>query len=513
MKTQDLPYQQTSAKWSNRILILSLLGIFYLTLFPFVSPFVPSYGFRGSPFLLGPSTKPAGDIDFFLNVLLFVPLGFGICAKMRKRGGNRWVSLLFALAAGALVSYLVELMQLYIPSRDSGWDDVLSNSAGSAAGFFLFELGGGAILWILSKCEDLLDGWLSPRRAVLLLACYLAICFCGSALLQAETHLSGWDPQGVLFVGNDASGKLPWVGKILALQIWNRALPEQAVRQIAAGKSVEDASAGLLASYDFSNPPPYQDTRNFSPPLVWIPKRPQATSAWQPELDGKSWLRTAVPAENVNREIEKSSQFTIHLVCEPGAIQVTNGRVAALEKSAENVNFYLWAQGSSLVFWFRNPLSETRSKLGWTAHDAFKPGKMLDIVASYDGADAHLYLDGKPSRESYRLSPGASFIHHFYYIFRGNLEGYFVVYETLVFMPAGLLIGLAARRWSEEKISGRWMFAIGWVLPAVLLEGLLAGVSGRRMLAGNIALSLVLGLAGVLLINADRDAKTTTDPL
>jgi len=81
------------------------------------------------------------------------------------------------------------------------------------------------------------------------------------------------------------------------------------------------------------------------------------------------------------------------------------------------------------------------------------------------------------------------------------------VYETLIFLPAGLLIGLATEKWSGQKIYGVWMVALGLALPAVLLEVLLAGVSGRKILFGNIALSLVFGLAGILLINADRRFK------
>jgi VanZ family protein len=140
MKTQDLPHQQASARWANRILIFSLLGIAWLTLFPFQLQFPGANAFHRSPFLLGATLKEMRYSDFFLNILLFMPLGFGVCAQARKRGGSRWSSLLLALAAGAGVSYLVELLQLYIPDRDSGWVDVISNSMGSVAGFFLFEL-------------------------------------------------------------------------------------------------------------------------------------------------------------------------------------------------------------------------------------------------------------------------------------------------------------------------------------------------------------------------------------
>src|SRR5271169_2936060 len=108
MKTQDLPRQQACAEWSNRIVLLSLLGIAYLTLFPFRFDFTPTYIFQRYPFLLETSVKQPMYEDFFLNVLLFVPFGFGVTAQACKRGRNRWSSLFLALVAGAGVSYTVE---------------------------------------------------------------------------------------------------------------------------------------------------------------------------------------------------------------------------------------------------------------------------------------------------------------------------------------------------------------------------------------------------------------------
>jgi len=508
MKTQGFPHQQACAEWSNRILILSLLGIAYLTLFPFRFDFSASYVFHRYPFLLGMTGKRSTHTDFFLNVLLFIPFGFGLCAKLRKRGSSRWASLLLALAFGAGVSYVVELLQFYIPGRDSGWEDVISNSAGSVVGFLFFELCGGPILRELSKWEDSFDGWLSPRRIALLLVAYFAVCFGISVLLQNETRLSNWDPQCILFVGNDASGQNPWKGQILLLQIWDRALPGQEVRWITGRESAGDAGTGLLGSYDFTSSPPYRDQRNFLPPLGWTPEQPQFTHARASKLDAKSWLSTHIPVENLTQEIKKSSQFTVHIVCAPAATEGAYGRIVSLSQSADNVNFHLRQEGANLVFWFRDPLSENRAALAWTVRDALEAGKVRDIVASYDGSDAFIYLDGNRVPLTYRLSPGASLVHNFFFIWTGALEGYVVVYDTLVFLPAGLLIGVAARKRAGRKISTRWMLALSWVLPAVLLEILLAGLSGRRIWVGNIALSLVFGLAGMLLINADRRLKT-----
>jgi VanZ family protein len=512
MKTQDLPHQQACAEWSNRILIFSLLGIAYLTLFPFKFDFAASFAFHRYPFLLDTSVKRSTHTDFFLNVLLFVPFGFGLCAKLRKRGNSRWTSLLLALAVGAGASYVVELLQFYIPPRDSGWLDVFTNASGSAVGFFLFEFCGGAILEALSEWEDSFDGWLTPRRAALLLVVYFAACFGFSVVSQNETRLSNWDPQCILFVGNDASGQDPWRGQIFLLQIWSRALPERAIRRMTGRGSAEDSSAGLVGYYDFTNSAPYRDRRDFLPPLDWTPEQPQYMNARTSELDARSWLRTQFPVENLTREIKKSSQFTVHVVCAPGAKQDVHGHIVSLSQSADNVNFHLRQDGANLVFWFRNPLSETRSVLAWTVPGAFEAGKTRDIVASYDGSDAFLYLDGKRVAQTYRLSPGASFMHRFFDIQTADLEAYVIVYETLIFLPAGLLIGVAARKRSGGKFTGRWLLAIGWVLPAVLLESLLAAVSGRRIWAGNIALSLIFGLAGILIVNADRRLKTYVGP-
>jgi len=80
---------------------------------------------------------------------------------------------------------------------------------------------------------------------------------------------------------------------------------------------------------------------------------------------------------------------------------------------------------------------------------------------------------------------------------------------TLVFLPAGLLIGTAAWKWFRQEISARWMLGLGWILPAVLLEIFLSGMSGRRIWVGNLALSLALGLAGIVLINADRGFRNS----
>jgi len=510
MKTRDLPHQQPCTEWSKRILLLSLLGIAYLTLFPFEFHSAPALATAGSPFLLGISLKQPRAMDFFLNVLLFVPFGFGLAANRHRRAGSRWISFLLALSLGAAVSYLVEFLQLYIPTRDSGWEDVISNSLGSVGGFLLFELCGAAILLKLTKWEQLMEGWFSPRRTALLLVIYFAACFGFSIQLQKETRLSNWDPQCILFVGNDASGTDPWKGQVFLLQIWNRALPGKAVEQMARRESPNDSSTGLLGTYDFTGGAPFLDKNNFLPKLSWAADSPQPMNSGALNLDGRSWLSSSTAAETLTREIKKSNSFTVHVVCSPAAKEDARGHIVSLSQVDDNVNLSLRQEGKDLLFWFRNPLSETHSLLVWDVPGAFETGKVRDIVVSYDGSEAFVYLDGNRVPRTYRLSPGASQAHKFSYIQTAELKGYIVVYYTLIFLPAGVLLGLASRNWTGNQFLGQWMIALSLAVPAVLLETLLASVSKRTILAGNVALSLILGLAGVMLINADRGHKISS---
>ena len=86
--------------WSNRILTAAVAGIFFLTLYPFRFALVR----HGPPFLLVGWGKDSGALDFFLNLLLFVPCGFGFAESLRERGRSRAAVLGIALLAGALLS-------------------------------------------------------------------------------------------------------------------------------------------------------------------------------------------------------------------------------------------------------------------------------------------------------------------------------------------------------------------------------------------------------------------------
>jgi VanZ family protein len=80
--------------------------------------------------------------DLTINVVGFIPAGFFICASLISlRNGKRSVALTALI--GLTLSLTIEILQAYIPMRNSGCTDLISNTLGTAIGaalcFYLFK--------------------------------------------------------------------------------------------------------------------------------------------------------------------------------------------------------------------------------------------------------------------------------------------------------------------------------------------------------------------------------------
>ena len=73
--------------------------------------------------------------DVAVNFLGFMPYGFLLAAYqvlVKRRSGV--ASTVLAVVVGFLTSLAIEALQVYLPSRDSSWTDVINNTIGTAAG-------------------------------------------------------------------------------------------------------------------------------------------------------------------------------------------------------------------------------------------------------------------------------------------------------------------------------------------------------------------------------------------
>ncbi len=497
--------------WSNRILILASAGILFLTLYPFRFDFHAAASGAASPLFLGKSLKPAGFLDAILNVLLFVPFGFGLAEKLRERGKSFTFTLALSLATGAFFSYSIELLQYYIPQRDSGWEDVFTNGSGSAVGCIVYEILGVSLLRELSRCESLLESLLTLRRALVVLLIYFALWFAASVPLQRNSRLSNWRTDAQLVVGNDASGRFPWKGAVNTVQIWDLALHKEAVQQLSAGQPVDTGNPGLLVDYDFSAGPPFRNQRQISSELAWTPLVPVASDSGLLALDGASWLTTSVAVPDLIANLQKTNQFTVRVVCTPAETDAGDARIISISQPTGFADLTLRQEDSNLVFWFRNPLSASHAILAWYYPRIFTAGRTREILYTYDGSNLSLFIDGKEETLTYRLGPGTALVKHVRRIQPGELEGCNYIYYILIFCLPGAILGLAARNLPARRTPRSLALASLFLIPALLLEWILVSTSGRSFSSLYLGFSLLLAVGSFLWVKATTISSCWND--
>jgi hypothetical protein len=433
-----------------------------------------------------------------------MPFGFGLAEKLRESGKSRTFVFISSLVAGALLSYSIEFLQIYIPERDSGWEDVFTNTIGTVFGFLLFELMGNVVLHILAASERGLEALRYERRGALILLLYFGLWFGASLSLQRETRLNNWKPNSLLVIGNDAGGKDAWAGEIRLVQIWDRAISRRDAKSASSTDELAVGESGLRASFAFSSSTPLHDQLGFLPDLVWTPRLPAYPVADPLVLDGSAWLSSNADVSNLVQDLQKSNQFAFRIVCTPAKTSGVDSRILSISQPSGVANLTVRQLGTTLVFSFRNEISAKRSQLAWHTPDVFKVGETRDILYSYDGSNLSLYIDGKVQPNRYKLGPGAALAILVRKIRPAELSGYNHIFYALVFFPGGALLGIAARRLPLNRMASYMIFGAVILVIPLLMELVLMRVSGRVFSFPNVAISVVLVIAGIVWINADR---------
>lgn len=91
---------------------------------PFWEEFYPNWGYWD---------------DVLVNIAGFVPLGFLFCAYF-SRAGRTKSPMLVTILLGFTVSFLIETLQAFLPTRYSGTTDLITNTLGTYLGAELYRL-------------------------------------------------------------------------------------------------------------------------------------------------------------------------------------------------------------------------------------------------------------------------------------------------------------------------------------------------------------------------------------
>lgn len=84
--------------------------------------------------------------DVVINIAGFVPLGFFFCLLFSSREASRR-SVIATIILGAVFSATIEILQGFIPMRDSGTTDIITNTLGTALGAMLCHSGALEVLF------------------------------------------------------------------------------------------------------------------------------------------------------------------------------------------------------------------------------------------------------------------------------------------------------------------------------------------------------------------------------
>jgi glycopeptide antibiotics resistance protein len=88
-------------------------------------------------FLLSPVKEFKVDWKYAVNVVVniagFVPLGLVVCSYLAWTK-SPWKAMLYTGIACGILSFVIEVLQYYIPRRASGLTDIITNTLGAALG-------------------------------------------------------------------------------------------------------------------------------------------------------------------------------------------------------------------------------------------------------------------------------------------------------------------------------------------------------------------------------------------
>jgi VanZ family protein len=422
--------ERRPGRWFLVVCLLGLVAILYPRLAPF------DFAWDGHIPFERVTWHPLTLRDAPLNVLLFVPFGFGLAGLLARRGrqsGAAWRVLLVA----ALLSAALEAAQLFMPDRVPSVADVAANTLGALLGYGLFRawmMGFGVALQRYATRRNLLIGLSLYTVGVALLTTYLF----------RSVHLSNWDTSFPLVVGNEAIGKRQWSGRVETLTL-------------EAGLD----SLLFYAPYDLTGDAPFEVSTQHktAPPLEWREGPATAQNGRVVVVGPGEWLATSEPLVGFSETTSATDDFRIEtVVATSDPAQRGPARIVSISADAERRNITIGQEFDALIIRLRTPAAGENGQ----KPEALVPGVFADqrprhIDVTYDAPMLRVRVDG----EEYALSlaPGAAFFPGFITENRwqismtSNAHRYdWAYWGIMVGLAVVVFGGLVAARWLTGKI-------------------------------------------------------------
>ncbi len=467
------------------VLIAGLMAVVYTTLSPFAFQWhTLNLANAIERFQLAPSSLS----DMPLNVLLFMPIGFGLASLAARIGlARRWLWLV-ALLGGLVGTLTVELLQVTLDVRTPSAADLAMNMLGAVA---------GSLTWLLWAA--VMDRWSRPiKRTVNLLTPFwlvipLLLVYGYGLMLLAErlaptTSFATWNEQYPLLLGNEWvtpkwDERRPWEGSLSDVVVTDEALTSAEIATLFASDDPTSLlGSALQADYPLSDASELADRSGQQIDLVWEGSAESADDGVAVGADG--WLIALPDAAPLTTALRDSNRFTIRLRAQTDdPTQVGPARLFTLSADIFHRNVSLSQEADALSIRMRTPLGGANGRdAELFVPQVFIDTEWQDMAVSFDGATITAVIDDRvvvsdllPSVALFRL-PYLEQQGWWSFSANGFTEWYFrLAAYGLLLIPFGLLLG------TLPQTKARWLWLALTAISAVAVSLLIEFVFVREL--------------------------------
>jgi glycopeptide antibiotics resistance protein len=489
------------------ILIGSLVLVPFLTLFPFNFSFPNNFSLE---YIYKSFHHESYFRDFLVNVIFFIPFGFSLTYLLPRQKLRAVGTLIVVFLASFALSFTVEVLQAFIPSRASTVTDISSNSFGGIVGYLGFYL----LSLLRAIALKQFHNFLSLKAFTAFFLGYTILALMASVPVPHLSNLASWNSNFPLILGNEATGNRPWQGYLAEVNIADRAITKAEVAKVFSRQIPStELRNSLVASYQLTDgtQESFSDRRGYLPDLSWQGKDANfsrvnpvflSSSAAAPVTRDR-WLATELPAAGAIAKIRKTSQFTIiTTVATADTNQSGPARIISLSGNPYQRNFTLAQEGADLVLRMRTPITgENGSIPEMIVPNVFKDFQWHQLIITYANSLVQIYVDKLTNLHYVELTPAIVIANYLFPFKNYNLNIFSrALYYGVIFVPLGLFLGIINFIIQGNFFIRLLLIGSGIVLPALLLEGILASGTGRSMYLENLLVSLVIILLSFIVI-------------
>ena len=435
--------------------------------------------------------RPSDPLDRIGNLLMLFPFGFGLSGWLIGKRTGKLTAAIVTIIASLGFSFVVESFQMFLPQRYPTFIDVFTNTLSGCLGCWGYDRWKAIVAYYSTTGDNRPPSYVSLLKWAACFGVYLLLWVGISLGFQGVTQPDNWNPNFPLAIGNEVDGERPWLGTVSELAIGDRGLKEAEIARIFEGTPTATVFGdSLVASYALTGEDGNRDRAGLSPDL-------------SPD---RTWLVTAEAPRAISKRIRDRSQFTASAtVATADLTQTGPARIISISSDINHRNLTLGQSGSNLVVRLRTPMTgRNGSEPDITVPGLFADTEPHHLVVSFDGSVLQVWVERADSSYALDLKSGLVL----YYLLNWLPEAKAIdlrrwLYYSLAFVPLGIWLGCIPLRLRQRTL---YLTAVagGIVLPALLLEGLLAWEAGRSMRSDNLALSLVLMSLSLLLFKGGQ---------